>query len=76
MSNEVVIVSAVRNSHRIFFRVIEDVSAPELGGIVIKEALSRSGVNAKMSMKSLWGMCCKPVLVKTRQGKRRLKRTA
>src|SRR4051812_13353278 len=47
MSNEVVIVSAVRTAIGSFLGSLKDVSAPELGGIVIKEALSRSGVKAK-----------------------------
>ncbi|MGN7386693.1 acetyl-CoA C-acetyltransferase [Sporosarcina sp. SAFN-015] len=47
MSNEVVIVSAVRTAIGSFLGSLKDVSAPELGGIVIKEALSRSGVKAE-----------------------------
>lgn len=47
MSNEVVIVSAVRTAIGSFLGSLKDVSATELGGIVIKEALSRSGVNAE-----------------------------
>lgn len=47
MSNEVVIVSAVRTAIGSFLGSLKDVSAPELGAIVIKEALSRSGVKAE-----------------------------
>lgn len=47
MSNEVVIVSAVRTAIGSFLGSLKNVSAPELGGIVIKEALSRSGVKAE-----------------------------
>ncbi|WP_316044294.1 MULTISPECIES: acetyl-CoA C-acetyltransferase [Bacillales] len=47
MSNEVVIVSAVRTAIGSFLGSLKDVSASELGGIVIKEALSRSGVKAE-----------------------------
>jgi acetyl-CoA C-acetyltransferase len=47
MSNEVVIVSAVRTAIGSFLGSLKDVSASELGGIVIKEALTRSGVNAE-----------------------------
>ncbi|MDN4607346.1 acetyl-CoA C-acetyltransferase [Sporosarcina highlanderae] len=47
MSNEVVIVSAVRTAIGSFLGSLKDVSATELGGIVIKEALSRSGVKAE-----------------------------
>lgn len=47
MSNEVVIASAVRTAIGSFLGSLKDVSASELGGIVIKEALSRSGVKAE-----------------------------
>lgn len=47
LSNEVVIVSAVRTAIGSFLGSLKDVSASELGGIVIKEALSRSGVEAE-----------------------------
>ncbi|MCM3709842.1 acetyl-CoA C-acetyltransferase [Sporosarcina luteola] len=47
MSNEVVIVSAVRTAIGSFLGSLKDVSASELGGIVIKEALTRSGVKAE-----------------------------
>lgn len=47
MSNEVVIVSAVRTAIGSFLGTLKDISASELGGIVIKEALSRSGVKAE-----------------------------
>ena len=47
MSNEVVIVSAVRTAIGSFLGSLKNVSAPELGGIVIKEALLRSGVKAE-----------------------------
>lgn len=47
MSNEVVIASAVRTAIGSFLGALKDVSASELGGIVIKEALSRSGVKAE-----------------------------
>ncbi|WP_305880102.1 acetyl-CoA C-acetyltransferase [Sporosarcina sp. Marseille-Q4943] len=47
MSNEVVIVSAVRTAIGSFLGSLKDVSAAELGGIVIKEAISRSGVKAE-----------------------------
>lgn len=46
MANEVVIVSAVRTAIGSFLGSLKDVSAAELGGLVIKEALSRSGVKA------------------------------
>lgn len=46
MSNEVVIVSAVRTAIGSFLGSLKNVTAVELGGIVIKEALKRSGVNA------------------------------
>lgn len=44
MSNEVVIVSAVRTAIGSFLGSLKDVSAIELGSIVIKEALDRAGV--------------------------------
>ena len=44
MSNEVVIVSAVRTAIGSFMGALKDVPATELGGIVIKEALNRAGV--------------------------------
>ncbi|BAQ10617.1 acetyl-CoA acetyltransferase [Bacillus sp. OxB-1] len=44
MSTEVVIVSAVRSPIGSFLGSLKDVSAPELGAIVIKEALTRAGV--------------------------------
>ncbi|MEK3934982.1 acetyl-CoA C-acetyltransferase [Sporosarcina sp. FSL W7-1349] len=44
MSTEVVIVSAVRSPIGSFLGSLKDVSAPELGAIVIKEALARAGV--------------------------------
>ncbi|MDW0115630.1 acetyl-CoA C-acetyltransferase [Sporosarcina thermotolerans] len=47
LSNEVVIVSAVRTAIGSFLGSLKNVSATELGGIVIKEALSRSGVKAE-----------------------------
>lgn len=47
MSNEVVIVSAVRTAIGSFLGSLKNVSATELGSIVIKEALSRSGVKAE-----------------------------
>ncbi len=47
LSNEVVIVSAVRTAIGSFLGSLKDVSAAELGGIVIKEAISRSGVKAE-----------------------------
>lgn len=47
LSNEVVIVSAVRTAIGSFLGSLKDVSATELGGIVIKEALSRSGIKAE-----------------------------
>lgn len=47
MSNEVVIVSAVRTAIGSFLGSLKDVSASELGGIVIKDALSRSGVKVE-----------------------------
>jgi len=47
MTNEVVIVSAVRTAIGSFLGSFKDVSAAELGGIVIKEAVARSGVKAE-----------------------------
>lgn len=47
MTNEVVIVSAVRTAIGSFLGSLKDVSAAELGGIVIKEAIARSGVKAE-----------------------------
>lgn len=47
MTNEVVIVSAVRTAIGSFLGSLKDVSAAELGGIVIKEAVARSGVKAE-----------------------------
>lgn len=45
MSNEVVIVSAVRTAIGSFLGSLKDVSAVELGAIVIKEALARADVD-------------------------------
>ncbi len=45
MSNEVVIVSAVRTAIGTFNGSLKGVSAPDLGAIVIKEALNKAGVN-------------------------------
>lgn len=47
MSNEVVIVSAVRTAIGSFLGSLKDVSATELGATVIKEALNRAGVKAE-----------------------------
>ncbi|GEN81934.1 acetyl-CoA acetyltransferase [Sporosarcina luteola] len=47
MANEVVIVSAVRTAIGSFLGSLKNVSATELGSIVINEALSRSGVKAE-----------------------------
>jgi acetyl-CoA C-acetyltransferase len=44
MSNEVVIVSAVRTAIGSFNGSLKDVSAPELGAIVIKDALEKAGL--------------------------------
>ncbi len=46
MSNEVVIVSAVRTAIGNFNGSLKDISAPELGAIVIKEALEKAGLKA------------------------------
>ncbi|MGM0852964.1 MAG: acetyl-CoA C-acetyltransferase [Bacillota bacterium] len=46
MSNEVVIVSAVRTAIGSFNGSLKDISAPELGAIVIKDALEKAGINA------------------------------
>ncbi|MBD0379993.1 acetyl-CoA C-acetyltransferase [Paenibacillus sedimenti] len=43
MNQEVVIVSAVRTAIGSFQGALSDISAPELGSIVIREALSRAG---------------------------------
>jgi acetyl-CoA C-acetyltransferase len=45
MSNEVVIVSAVRTAIGSFNGSLKGISAPELGAIVIKDALEKAGVN-------------------------------
>ncbi|WP_370295351.1 acetyl-CoA C-acetyltransferase [Rossellomorea marisflavi] len=45
MSNEVVIVSAVRTAIGAFNGSLKGVSAPDLGAIVIKEALDKAGVD-------------------------------
>ncbi len=47
MSNEVVIVSAVRSPIGSFLGSLKDVSAVDLGAIVIKEALERAGVTSE-----------------------------
>lgn len=47
MSNEVVIVSAVRTAIGSFLGSLKNVSAVELGSIVIKEALNRAGVQGE-----------------------------
>ncbi|MFD1204245.1 MULTISPECIES: acetyl-CoA C-acetyltransferase [Sporosarcina] len=47
MSSEVVIVSAVRTAIGSFLGSLKDVSAPDLGAIVIKEALNRAGILPK-----------------------------
>ncbi|MFD2679591.1 acetyl-CoA C-acetyltransferase [Bacillus seohaeanensis] len=44
MSKEVVIVSAVRTAIGNFNGSLKDISAPDLGAVVIKEALQKSGV--------------------------------
>ncbi|AYC29336.1 acetyl-CoA C-acetyltransferase [Paenisporosarcina cavernae] len=44
-SKEVVIVSAVRSAIGSFQGALKDISATELGGIVIKEAINRVGLN-------------------------------
>jgi acetyl-CoA C-acetyltransferase len=44
VSNEVVIVSAVRTAIGNFNGSLKDISAPDLGAVVIKEALQKSGV--------------------------------
>lgn len=46
MSNEVVIVSAVRTAIGSFLGSLKDISATELGAIVIKDALERAGIQA------------------------------
>ncbi|BCB04618.1 acetyl-CoA C-acetyltransferase [Bacillus sp. KH172YL63] len=46
MSNEVVIVSAVRTAIGSFNGSLKGISAPDLGAIVIKDALEKAGVNA------------------------------
>lgn len=46
MSNEVVIVSAVRTAIGSFLGSLKDISAVELGATVIQEALNRAGVEA------------------------------
>ncbi|MEZ7171492.1 acetyl-CoA C-acetyltransferase [Sporosarcina sp. OR05] len=47
MSNDVVIVSAVRTAIGSFLGSLKNVSAVELGSIVIKEALNRAGVQGE-----------------------------
>lgn len=47
MSNEVVIVSAVRSAIGSFLGSLKDVPAVDLGAVVIKEALERAGVDPK-----------------------------
>ena len=47
MSNEVVIVSAVRSAIGSFLGTLKDVPAVDLGATVIREALKRAGVEAK-----------------------------
>ncbi|MEG0259591.1 MAG: acetyl-CoA C-acetyltransferase [Lysinibacillus sp.] len=47
MTNEVVIVSAVRTAIGSFQGTLKDISAVQLGGIVIKEALARIGVSGE-----------------------------
>ncbi|MGD6815661.1 acetyl-CoA C-acetyltransferase [Metabacillus sp. 113a] len=46
-AKEIVIVSAVRTAVGSFGGALKGVSAPELGGIVIKEALEKAGVSAE-----------------------------
>ncbi|WP_338776926.1 acetyl-CoA C-acetyltransferase [Metabacillus sp. FJAT-52054] len=46
-AKEIVIVSAVRTALGSFSGALKGVSAPELGGIVIKEALEKAGVSAE-----------------------------
>ena len=48
MTNEVVIVSAVRTAIGAFQGSLKDVPATKLGAIVIKEALHRAGVNGEL----------------------------
>ena len=48
MMKEVVIVSAVRTAIGSFNCALSSFSAPELGGLVIKEALQRAGVAGTM----------------------------
>ena len=47
MSNEVVIVSAVRSAIGSFLGSLKDIPAVDMGATVIKEALKRAGVEAK-----------------------------
>lgn len=74
MTNEVVIVSAVRTAIGSFQGTLKDVPATTLGSIVIKEALARAGVAGEQVDEVIMGMFYRRGLDKIQHGKQLLQR--
>ena len=55
MSNNPVIVSAVRTPVGRFLGGLSSLTAPELGGIAVREAISRSGIDSKLVEEAILG---------------------
>ena len=54
-----VILSACRTAIGTFGGSLKDVSASDLGAVVIREAIARAEVEARASATSSWGVCCR-----------------
>jgi acetyl-CoA C-acetyltransferase len=60
--DEAVILSACRTPIGSFGGVFKDLSAADLGAIVIREAIARAGIDAKDVGDVIMGACCRPAL--------------
>lgn len=66
---EAVIVSAVRTPLGSFNGSLSSVNATELGGLILKEAIKRAGINPEAVNECIMGMYFRAEADKTRQNK-------
>ena len=66
-----VIVSAVRTPTGKFLGSLKDFTAPQLGALVVREAVARAGIDPGASTSASWATSSRPARDRTRRGRRR-----
>ena len=59
--DDVVIIAGCRTPVGKFQGALSDLTAPQLGAIVVREAVKRAGIDPNRSMNASWGTSSRPV---------------